>query len=43
MALNDAGKNALLDSGKAGIAYLALHSGAVALTERSGSVALTEQ
>jgi hypothetical protein len=29
MALNDAGKNALLDSGKTGIAYLALHSGAV--------------
>jgi hypothetical protein len=29
MALNDAGKNALLDSSKTGIAYLGLHSGAV--------------
>lgn len=29
MALTTSGKNALLDSGKTGIAYLSLHSGAV--------------
>lgn len=29
MALNTSGLNALLDSGKAGVAYLSLHSGAV--------------